>query len=84
MIGTTLYNTQKEIHPAQGCTTNSSTAGSLPLEPSCSRGKTLSATEAHLRQELRNLEYKGTQQDLTNEKERLQGYAGLWGIKVIL
>jgi hypothetical protein len=25
---------------------------------------------------LTNPEYKGTQQDLTNEKERLQGYAG--------
>ena len=31
-----------------------------------------------------NTEYKGTQQDLTDEKERLQGYAGLRGIKVSL
>ena len=37
-----------------------------------------------LQQGLTNPEYKGTQQDLTNEKERLQGYAGLWGIKVSL
>jgi hypothetical protein len=33
---------------------------------------------------LTNLEYKGTEQDLTNKKEILQGYAGLWGIKVSL
>ena len=33
---------------------------------------------------LTNPEYKGTQQDLTDEKERLQGYAGLQGIKVSL
>jgi len=33
---------------------------------------------------LTNPEYKGTQQGLTEEKERLQGYAGLWGIKVSL
>jgi hypothetical protein len=33
---------------------------------------------------LTNPEYKGTQQDLTDEKERLQGYAGLRGIKVSL
>jgi len=26
---------------------------------------------------LTNPEYKGTQEDLTDEKERLQGYAGL-------
>jgi len=31
---------------------------------------------------LTNPEYKGTQQDLTNEKEGLQGYVGLRGIKV--
>ena len=31
---------------------------------------------------LTNPEYKGTQQDLTDEKERLQGYTGLRGIKV--
>ena len=31
-----------------------------------------------------NPEYKGTQQDLTDEKERLQGYASLQGIKVSL
>ena len=37
-----------------------------------------------LQQGLTNPEYKGTQQDLTNEKERLQGYAGLRGIKVSL
>ena len=51
------------MHPAQGCTTNFSTAGSPP------------ATR------VTNPEYKGTQQDLTNEKERLQGYVGLRGIK---
>jgi hypothetical protein len=28
---------------------------------------------------LTNPEYKGTQQDLTDKKERLQGYAGLKG-----
>ena len=33
---------------------------------------------------LTNPEYKGTQQDLTDEKERLQGYTGLRGIKVSL
>ena len=37
-----------------------------------------------LQQGLTNPEYKGTQQDLTNEKERLQGYADLQGNKVIL
>ena len=31
-----------------------------------------------------NPKYKGTQHDLTDEKERLQGYAGLRGIKVSL
>jgi hypothetical protein len=36
---------------------------------------------ALLQQGLTNLEYKGTQQDLTDKKERLQGYAGLRGIK---
>ena len=30
-----------------------------------------------LQQGLTNPEYKGTQQDLTDKKERLQGYAGL-------
>jgi hypothetical protein len=30
---------------------------------------------------LTNPEYKGTQQDLTDEKERLQGYAGLRGTR---
>ena len=30
-----------------------------------------------LQQGLTNPKYKGTQQDLTDEKERLQGYAGL-------
>jgi hypothetical protein len=65
MIDTTNI-TQERIHPAIGCTTNSSTAGS------------------HLQQGLTNREYKGTQQDLTDEKERLQGYAGLWKIKVSL
>ena len=33
---------------------------------------------------LTNPKYKGTQQDLTYEKERLQGYVGLRGIKVSL
>ena len=33
---------------------------------------------------LTNPEYKGTQQDLIDEKERIQGYAGLRGIKVSL
>ena len=33
---------------------------------------------------LTNPEYKGTQQDLTDKKERLQGYAGLRGIKISL
>ena len=33
---------------------------------------------------LTNPEYKGTQQDLTDKKERLQGYAGLRGIKLSL
>jgi hypothetical protein len=33
---------------------------------------------------LTNPEYTGTQQDLTDEKERLRGYAGLRGIKVRL
>jgi hypothetical protein len=33
---------------------------------------------------LTNLEYKGTQQDLTNKRKRLQGYTGLRGIKVNL
>jgi len=37
-----------------------------------------------LQQGLTNPEYKGTQQDLTDKKERLQGYAGLRGIKVSL
>ena len=37
-----------------------------------------------LQQGLTNPEYKGTQLNLTDEKERLQGYAGLWGIKVSL
>jgi hypothetical protein len=65
MTGTTSI-TQERFHPAQGCTTNSSTVGS------------------HLQQGLTNLEYKGTQQDLIDEKERLQGYASLRGIKVSL
>jgi hypothetical protein len=33
---------------------------------------------------LTKLEYKNTQQDLTDEKKKLQGYAGLRGIKVSL
>jgi hypothetical protein len=33
---------------------------------------------------LTNPKYKGTEQDLTNKKEILQGYAGLRGIKVSL
>ena len=33
---------------------------------------------------LTNPEYKGTQQALTDKRERLQGYAGLRGIKVSL
>jgi hypothetical protein len=33
---------------------------------------------------LTNPEYKGTQQELTNEKKRLQGYAVFKGIKVSL
>jgi hypothetical protein len=33
---------------------------------------------------LTNLEYKSIQQDLTDEKERLQGHAGLREIKVSL
>ena len=37
-----------------------------------------------LQQGLTNPEYKGTQQDLIDEKERLQGHAGLRGIKVSL
>ena len=37
-----------------------------------------------LQQGLTNLEYKGTQGDLTNKKERLQGYADFMGIKVSL
>ena len=31
-----------------------------------------------------NPKYKDIQQDITDEKERLQGYAGLRGIKAIL
>jgi hypothetical protein len=65
MTGTTR-DTQERIHPAHGCTINSSTAGS------------------HLQQGLTNPKYKGTQQDLTDEKEKLQGYAGLREIKVSL
>ena len=37
-----------------------------------------------LQQGLTNPEYKGTQQDLTDKKERLQGHAGFTGIKVSL
>ena len=37
-----------------------------------------------LQQGLTNPKYKGTQQDLTDEKERLQGYAGLRGMNVSL
>ena len=37
-----------------------------------------------LQQGLTNPEYKGTQQDLTDEKERLQEYAGFIEIKVSL
>ena len=37
-----------------------------------------------LQQGLTNPKYKGTQQDLTDEKERLQGYACFMGIKVSL
>ena len=37
-----------------------------------------------LQQGLTNPEYKSTQQDLTDKKERLQGYAGFTGIKVSL
>jgi hypothetical protein len=33
---------------------------------------------------LTNLEYKGTQQDSTDEKERLQGYASQGEIKISL
>ena len=40
---------------------------------------------ALLRQQgLTNPKYEGTQQDLTDEQERLQEYAGLRGIKVSL
>ena len=34
--------------------------------------------------DLTNPKYKGTQQGLTDEMEKLQGYAGLRGIKVSL
>ena len=37
-----------------------------------------------MQQGLTNTEYKGTQQGLTDKKERFQGYAGLWRIKVSL
>ena len=37
-----------------------------------------------LQQGLTNSEYKGTRQDLTDKKERLQRYAGLREIKVSL
>ena len=33
---------------------------------------------------LTNPKYKGTQQDLTDERKRLQGYASLRGVKVSL
>ena len=83
MTGTTS-NTQESFTLPKGAQQTFSIAGSLPPEPSCSRGKSLNADEAHLQQGLTNPEYKGTQQDLTNEKERLKGYAGLREIKVSL
>ena len=83
---TVPHNTsrQKRFTLPKGAQQTFSSVDSLPAEPSCSRGKSLTADEAHLQRGLTNPEYKGTQQDLTDEKERLQGYVGLREIKVSL
>ena len=63
-------------------TTLKITQGRFTLPKGAQQTSLLLALLMH--QGLTNPEDKGTQQDLTDEKERLQGYAGLRGIKVSL
>ena len=68
---------QKIFTQPKGAPQPSFIAGSLPPEPSYSMGKAYVLLRFTCNKSLTNPEYKGTQQDLTDKKERLQGYADL-------